>query len=77
MAKEDNYHAKIVIMATAGQMSINRCYDMLDRCKNEEIFELLHLNMKLDIYYNSPEHLRLIELSKKYETKSALQCKVW
>ena len=72
-----DYHAKIVIMATSGSISMNDAYNMLDTCKNEEIFELLSLNMNLDIYENSPEHLRLIELSEKYETFSAIHYEVF
>ena len=72
-----DYFAKIVIMATDGRMNMLEAYDMLDTCQNEEIFELLHLNMKLDIYENSPEHLRLIELADKYETPKAIHYEVW
>jgi len=73
----DNYFTKIVIMATDGRMSMLEAYDMLDTCDNEEIFELLQLNMDLSIYENSPKHLRLIELSKKYETPEAIHYEVW
>jgi len=73
----DAYFTKIVIMVTDGRLSIMEAYNMLDTCQNEEIFELLSLNMSHTIYENSTEHLRLIELSKKYETPEAIHYKVW
>ena len=74
---DNEYYTKIVIMRTDGRISATEAYRMLDTCHNEEIFELMQLNMDLNIYENSPEHLRLMELSKKYETEKAIQCEVW
>jgi len=73
----EHRHAKVVIMTRDGVIPIDEAHTMLHCCTNPEIFEWLELSLKHEIYVDSPEHIRLKELTTKYETDKAIHHDLW
>jgi hypothetical protein len=63
------YYAGLVIQATAGQKEARRAlFDNMNGTVPAEIEEWYGLCLDLNIRVDSPQHIRLNELSAKYET---------
>lgn len=75
----DKYHAKMAIMARDGSTEANRMFwnAITNGEVDAEIVEFYNLSMASQIYVDSPEHKRLIELTNKYETRSVLNYEIW
>ena len=82
MDNNTKYCAKIILMARDGRVSHPRAVDVilnngLHHSVQDELFDWLHLSMKMNIYVESDDYDKLMELSEKYEIPEVINYEVW